>query len=153
MDLRSSVWLLIVLLSVPAVAQEQLEARGFVAHTYVKKTASRGFRFASPRLLTSELYDLVVRDRGRNLDYDPLCQCRDPDGLSAQVISVTGNRRQAVAQIILRYDGHARENRVTLLILRTTAGWKIADVGSARTRSLKTWLAHKQRAEGTLALP
>ena len=140
MGIGSWGWLWVIGITAPAHAQEQVGARGFIAHTYVKKTVLRGFRFASPRLLTPELYDLVAHDGGHRLNYDPLCQCSNPDGLSAQIVSVSGSRQRTLANVVLRFDGSSRKEQVTIAVTHTAGGWKIADVGSARVPSLKAWL-------------
>jgi hypothetical protein len=135
----------------PAIsAQNLVSARGFVAQLYIKKTNDRYFRFASPRNLTSELYDLMQASGG-TLDYDPLCQCKSNDGLSSQIVSISGGGDRAVAQLLLRFDADrsAPPQRLTLLLTRAPlAGWKIADLQSARTPSLKAWLARRQRGGG-----
>jgi len=136
-----------------ACAQDLLGARTFVAQVYIKATSNRHFSFVSPRLLTRELYDLAQRggDRG-GLDYDPLCQCKDNDGLSAQILSVAATGEEATARVRLRFDAvHPRPLQdVTLRLVRAPlAGWKIADIQSARVPSLKALLARRGgRARG-----
>jgi len=138
--------LLAASLVLPAVAKDLIGARGFVASLYVRKTTIRSFTYSSPRVLTMELYALT--QNGAALDYDPLCQCRSNDGLSAQIVSVTGNDSDAVVQVLLRFDADkaAPRQRVTLVLARAPlAGWKIADIQSARVPSLKAWLVRHQR--------
>ena len=133
-------------LVLPAVAKDLIGARGFVAGLYVRKTTVRNFTYSSPRVLTMELYALT--QNGPALDYDPLCQCRSNDGLSAQIVSVTGNDSQALVQVLLRFDADkaAPRQRVALVLARAPlAGWKVADIQSARVPSLKAWLARHQR--------
>ena len=142
--------LLAACLAVPAMTQNLLGARTFVAQLYIKKTNDRHFRFASPRILTADLFDLV-QDGAAGLDYDPLCQCRSNDGLSAQLVSVTGNEDRAVARLLLRFDADkvAPPQRLSLILSRTPlVGWKIADVQSARIPSLKAWLERRRRGAG-----
>ena len=130
---------------VSASAQDVIGARGFVANLYVRKTNDRYFNYSSPRILAADLYALVQKS-GAALDYDPLCQCRSNDGLSAQILSVTGNDKQAVARVLLRFDADriAPPQRVTLVLTRASlAGWKVADIQSARIPSLKAWLARR----------
>ena len=131
---------------VSASAQDLIGARGFVAGLYVRKTNARHFNYASPRILTADLYALV-QDSGAALDYDPLCQCRNNDGLSAEIRSVSGNDKQAVARVLLRFDADkiAPPQQLTLVLTRASlAGWKIADIQSRRIPSLKAWLARRQ---------
>jgi len=138
--------LLAASLVLPAVAKDLIGARGFVAGLYVRKTTVRNFTYSSPRVLTMELYALA--QNGPALDYDPLCQCRSNDGLSAQIVSVTGNDSQALVQVLLRFDADkaAPRRRVTLVLARAPlAGWKVADIQSARVPSLKAWLVRHER--------
>jgi hypothetical protein len=137
-------------LAVPLAADNLVGARGFVAQLYIKKTTSKYFNLVSPRILTADLYDLM-QNGGSGLDYDPLCQCRNNDGLSAQILSVDGTGNQAVARLLLRFDADriAPPQRVTLLLTRAPlAGWKIADIQSARLPSLRAWLERRQRGVG-----
>lgn len=141
---------------VSASAQDLIGARGFVAGLYVRKTNDRYFNYSSPRILTAEFYALVQDSRGA-LDYDPLCQCRNNDGLSAQILSVSGNDKQALARVLLRFDADkiAPPQHVTLVLARASlAGWKVADIQSARIPSLKAWLLRRQgsaRRDGGIA--
>jgi len=133
-----------------ACAEDLLGARTFVAQVYIKATNNKHFSFVSPRLLTPELYDLAQRagDRG-GLDYDPLCQCKDNDGLSAQILSVAATGSQAVARVRLRIDAvrPPPPQNVTLRLMRAPlAGWKIADIQTQRLPSLKAWLAGRAEA-------
>jgi len=142
--------LLAVSLALPGAAADLVGARGFVAGLYIKKTTNRHFTYSSPRVLTGELYALT-QNGGAALDYDPLCQCRSNDGLSAQIVSLSGNDRQAVARLLLRFDADkaAPPQRVTLMLTHAPlAGWKVADVQSARIPSLKAWLQQRQRIGG-----
>ena len=138
---------------VSASAQDLIAARGFVAGLYVRKTNDRYFNYSSPRILTADLYALV-QDGGAALGYDPLCQCRNNDGLSAQILSVSGNNKQAIARVLLRFDADkiAPSQRVTLVLTRASlAGWKVADIQSARIPSLKAWLVRRQSGAGRAA--
>lgn len=136
----------------PVSAQDIIGARGFVAGLYINKTNSRSFSYASQRVLTADLYGLV-QNASATPGYDPLCLCNNNDGLSAQILSVTGNGKQAVAQVLLRFDADrvAPSQRLTLVLTRASlAGWKIADMKSTRMPSLRAWLVrHQRRAPGS----
>jgi len=132
-----------------AAAQDLIGARGFVAGLYVRKTHDNHFSYASPRILSADLYALV--QGGPALDHDPLCQCKSNDGLSAQILSVSGTDKQAIARVLLRFDADkiAPPKQVTLVLTRVAlAGWKVTDIQSARLPSLKAWLAGRQRDLG-----
>jgi hypothetical protein len=145
--------LLAAAMAVSAAAQDLIGARGFVANLYVRKTNDRYFNAFSPRILTADLYALVQDGKGA-LDNDPLCQCRSNDGLSAQIVSVSGNNDRAIVRVLLRFDADrvAPPQRVALVLTRIPlAGWKIADIQSARIPSLKAWLARRQAGAGRAA--
>lgn len=138
--------LLAAIIATPLAAQDMMGARTFVAQLYIKKTNDRKFSLVSPRLLTADLYALAQAGLA-GLDYDPLCQCRSNDGLSAQILSVAVANDQAVAKLLLRFDADRASpaQRVTLLLKRTPlVGWKLDDVQSARLPSLKAWLERRQ---------
>ncbi len=137
-------------LAVSARAQDVIGARSFVAQIYIKATNNRHFGFASLKLLTPDLYDLVQRGsqggKTGGLDYDPICQCKDNDGLSAQILSVTGADNKAVAQVLLRFDADriAPPKKLIFVLTRAPlAGWKIADIQTARVPSLRAWLMRR----------
>ena len=137
-------------LAASALAQDVIGARSFVAQIYIKATNNRHFGFASLKLLTPDLYDLVQRGtqggKTGGLDFDPICQCKDNDGLSAQILSVTGTESKAVAQVLLRFDADriVPPKRLTFVLTRAPlAGWKIADIQTARVPSLRAWLMRR----------
>ena len=137
-------------LAVSAAAQDVISARTFVAQIYIKATNDRHFGFASPKLLTSDLYDLVRgggNGRRGGLGHDPICHCRDNDGLSAQILSVAGTGNSATAQVLLRFDGDrlAPPKRLTLVLRRAPlVGWKVADIQTVQVPSLREWLARRK---------
>lgn len=133
-----------------ALAADMIGARTFVAQIYLKATNDKHFNLVSQRLLAPDLYGLVQRDSagGRigGLEYDPICQCQDNDGLSAQILSVAVSGDRALARVLLRFDGShpPPPRRLTLLLVRTPlAGWKIADIQTQRVPSLKSLLARR----------
>jgi hypothetical protein len=142
--------LLAASLTAPASAQDLLGARTFVAQLYMKKTNDPHFHFASPRVLTPDLYQLTESGGAQALGYDPLCLCKDNDGLSAQILSVTGTAKQVLALVLLRFDADRPPppQRVTLVLTHSLAGWKIADIQTVRVPSLRAWLARRGRTRG-----
>ena len=86
------------------------------------------------------------------LDYDPICQCRDNDGLSARIASLDVSGNRAVASVLLQFDGDhpPPPRRVTLVLTRAPlAGWKIADIQTSRVPSLKAMLARRGGRPGS----
>ena len=139
----------------PAPAENSAGPRTFVAQVYQRATRDRHFSYASLRLLTPDLYDLVQHGGGGKargpLDYDPICQCQDNDGLSAQIVSIAVSGDRAVAQIMLRFDAvpSPPPQRVTLILTRTPlVGWKIADIQTSRVPSLRAMLGRRASTRG-----
>jgi hypothetical protein len=68
------------------------------------------------------------------LDYDPLCQCQDQDGLRMRLVSLRQNGAKAIATVENR-AGNER-SVVVLHLLKTADGWRLADVTTAYQPSL-----------------
>lgn len=139
-----------------ASAKTTIGPQTFVAQLYQRATRDPHFSYASPRILTADLFDLVQRDANSGkkigaMAYDPICQCRDNDGLSAQIISITVSGDRAIAQVMLRFDAMPSPppQRVTLLLTRTPlVGWKVADIRTSRIPSLRALLTRRASARG-----
>ena len=89
-------------------------------------------RYFAPRLVAAMDEDArLAHGEVGYVDGDPICQCQDPDGLHAKVLKVTQQgASKALAEVIIDFtDSTAR--RVTFSLLRTNAGWRIADVSSS----------------------
>jgi hypothetical protein len=72
----------------------------------------------------------LYRDEVGFIDADPLCQCQDPAGMKAEV----GAARQASAAIAavpvrLRF-GDSDVRTIELKLVRTGAGWRVADIAA-----------------------
>lgn len=70
------------------------------------------------------------------LDGDPICDCQDYERLTARIRAMAiPNRSTATATVHLNYGtGEARD--LTLTLVRTRAGWRIADVSTKEEPSL-----------------
>jgi hypothetical protein len=89
-------------------------------------------RYFAPRLIAAMKEDArLAEGEVGYVDGDPICQCQDPDGLHAKITRVTRQgATKATAEVILDFtDSTAR--RVKFSLVRTNAGWRIADVSSA----------------------
>ena len=73
------------------------------------------------------------------LNYDPLCQCQDNDGLRMVLIGV--RVRGSAAKLRLQTGGAHDRTNMRLLALRIGREWKISDVSTAMTPSLAAALA------------
>jgi hypothetical protein len=70
------------------------------------------------------------------LDGDPICSCQDTGGMHSRLVSVAGSGRTATAHVLLKWDGDKDGRDVRLDLVRTPAGWRVADVGTADEPSL-----------------
>jgi hypothetical protein len=134
-----------ILLALAAVAVQPQAAspRAFLERTYANY-ANANFnpfdhvdRYFAPRLIAAIREDSrLARGEVGYVDGDPICQCQDPGGLHAKVTRVTlQGPTKANAEVILDWtDSTAR--RVRFSLLRTAAGWRIADVASGDEPSL-----------------
>lgn len=130
-------------------------ARNFVQTVYARYSLPRGGEpdFLGPdgkSVFSQSLFRLIrmsVRHTphgfaGR-LDFDPICSCQDSDGLRVEAISVSPLQDDLVlSTVTLRYaDATTRSIRLTLRI--ENGAWRIYDVGSASTPSLRKFLAKR----------
>jgi hypothetical protein len=70
------------------------------------------------------------------LDGDPICSCQDTGGMRSSVASVTGSRGQATARVTVSWEGTTDRRDIRLKLIRTPAGWRVADVSSPDDASL-----------------
>jgi Protein of unknown function (DUF3828) len=88
-------------------------------------------RYFTARLVTAMNEDArLAKGEVGYVDGDPICQCQDPDGLQARVVRVTRQGdAKAVAEVIIDFTDSTLR-RVRFSLVRTAAGWRIADVSS-----------------------
>ena len=93
-------------------------------------------RYFAPRLLAAIREDArLAHGEVGYVDGDPICQCQDPDGLHASVKGVARQGPdQAVVRVSIGFTGY-KPRATTYILVRTNAGWRIADVSSADERS------------------
>ena len=129
---------MILLFLAAAAAQPQAETpRAFLEHAYAsyRNPHFNPFdhldRYFAPRLIAAINEDSrLAHGEVGYVDGDPICQCQDPDGLHAKVARVAQQGpAKAQAEVIVDFtDSTAR--RVRFSLVRTAAGWRIADVSS-----------------------
>ena len=103
-------------------------------------------RYFAPRLKAAIDEDArLAKGEVGYLDGDPICQCQDADGLRSKILRMrlqTSGRAQA--EVLLDYpDSTATHVRFTLV--RTKAGWRIADVAVSDEPSLLNALEASNR--------
>ena len=70
------------------------------------------------------------------LDGDPICQCQDSDGLKSKVLQVRLQAPdKAFAEVLLDYPD-STATHVKFSLVKTKAGWRIADITSGDEPSL-----------------
>jgi len=128
------------LLAVPAAAKTE-SSRAFVERIY-SGYAQEKFNpleqidryFAAP--LAAEIRKDSAGGEVGYLDGDPLCDCQDFLGLKPRIESVQRHGRDAAdARIVLDF-GTADVRTVTLRLVLTRSGWRVADVATKEEPSL-----------------
>jgi hypothetical protein len=142
------------LASVPARADDLAGAKAFVdwiyAH-YPKKLGpansfdplgSEATRIFHPSLIELIKADQRVGDdQAPDLDGDPLCDCQDNGGMAFTVKSVrTSEFSRATATVLRRDMGDPTDETITLDLARGDAGWRVYDVETKDTPSLRAYL-------------
>lgn len=89
-------------------------------------------RYFAPKLLAAIKEDArLASGEVGYVDGDPICQCQDPAGLHASVMSVTQKGREnATVRVSIAFTGD-KPRPTTYTLVKTPAGWRIADVSSA----------------------
>jgi hypothetical protein len=103
--------------------------------------------FARP--LTTAIREDARLARGEvgYLDGDPICQCQDTAGMHPTVGKVTPRGRGEVSvRVSIGWD-HDKPRPATFSLVRTQAGWRIADVSSADEPSLLNALESSNRKQ------
>lgn len=125
--------------------------RDFVARIYAGYRDSGYNPLDRPERLFAPPLVAAIREDARLssgevgwLDGDPLCQCQDHEGLEPVVGEVRQSAKAATADILLRFPGYD-DRQVTLRLVRTARGWRIADVATADDPSLLRDLQRSNR--------
>ncbi|MFL6858925.1 MAG: DUF3828 domain-containing protein [Allosphingosinicella sp.] len=144
----------------PAAAPPGETPRAFVERLYAGYRRSdysplaRPERVFAPALVAAIREDVrLSRDEVGFMDADPLCECQDPAGLHAGIVSLQQAGAGATVRVAIRFGPAPAppDNRraLTLRLVRTGAGWRIADLASADQPSLLADLRafNRQRAK------
>jgi hypothetical protein len=92
--------------------------------------------FAPPLVAAIREDRRLSRDEVGFMDADPLCQCQDPAGLKPLIGEVKRpTARTAAARILLRFGG-SDDRELRLDLVRTAAGWRVADLGTPDSPSM-----------------
>jgi hypothetical protein len=143
--------LILASLATPAVgAAAPSEPRAFLRHVITYETSGRGGLRSRALLasLTPRFREAIQKDtRGPDigvLDYDPICQCQDDDGLSMRVVTLEVKGSTAVAVVENTFFDSKRW-RVSFRLENGNHGWRLADVTTADCPSLLKMLERANR--------
>jgi hypothetical protein len=147
--------MMLLALALAAAAPAAAETpRGFMERLYAYYSAhdyspfKHPERVFAPRLLAAIKEDeRLARGEVGYLDGDPVCQCQDAGGLKARVTSVRmqGAAKASVA-VAIGLTGY-KPRPAQFSLVRTTAGWRIADVSSPDEKSLLAGLEASNRQQ------
>jgi hypothetical protein len=153
--MKRSLRILALFLLAPALhAQDLAAARAFAQQLYAAyehpaspsgpdvlgKSAGRIF---SPSLLQLIRYDQAHTPPGDvpALDGDPICDCQDPGGLHLAALDVaSAGADRASARATLQFPGEKSARTIRLSLLLTPSGWRVDDVATHDTPSLRKYL-------------
>ena len=136
------------MIAAPAVAQPSAKAfvQGLYA-AYRNPDAPSTTGPSAPRVYSPKLVALIRADQKQaggevgKLGSDPLCGCQDAEGLkplSVKIAPVAADKAKATS--VFRLGGETRT--VGLRLVRTPHGWRVDDVSSPETPSLRRFLAN-----------
>ena len=107
--------------------------------------ARPGRIFAAPLVAAIREDRRLSRDEIGYMDADPLCQCQDSTGLQPTIGEVVStSRRAATVHVQLGFGGSGLEG-IRLRLVRTGAGWRIADIATEDEPSLLEGLGRFNR--------
>jgi hypothetical protein len=135
-----------------AAAIAEKSPRAFVEQLYSRYVNSSFSPLETPeRIFAAPLTAAIKEDqrlaRGEVgfLDGDPLCDCQDTGGIRSRIIWLVANGASASARVSVRFAGSGDNRDVRLKLVLTSAGWRIADVGTRNEPSLLHDLSEANR--------
>ena len=146
--------LALLLLATIGNTQDLASARAFVQQLYsayehpATPAGPDVLGKSATRIFSASLLQLIRRDQARTprgdapaLDGDPICDCQDFDGLHLTALTVNSvDATHAAAQATLKFPGETTPQVVRLTLLYTPQGWRIDDIATADTPSLRKFL-------------
>lgn len=126
-----------------ASASPAESARAFVERVYAGYREPDYNPLAHPRRIFAPALVAAIREDQRlssdeigYMDADPLCQCQDSSGVRPAIREIgQPGRNKANVHITLDFGGSDRRE-LRLRLVRTPAGWRVADVATADEPSL-----------------
>ena len=143
---------MILLAFAVAAAQPSQSPRSYIKQLYANYRNSDYSPLNHPeRVFATELLSAIKEDSKLAkgdvgyVDGDPVCQCQDTAGLQASVkgVKLEGEDRATVS-VQLDFED-STPTRVRIRLIRTAAGWRIADVSAPDEPSLLRSLEESNR--------
>jgi hypothetical protein len=133
---------MILLLLAAAAAEPSETPRAFIEQLYARYSEPAFSPFKGPdQYFAKRLLAAIDEDSRLNrgevgyLGGDPICQCQDAAGLRATIADVSLQRRdKAKVRVSINLQGYP-PRPATFTLVRTRAGWRIADIASAEEPS------------------
>jgi hypothetical protein len=130
--------------------------QGFVERVYANYARDNYSPLVRPERVFAPALAAAIREDQRLskedvgfLDGDPICDCQDPAGLRARIVSVRqGGSAAATVRVALRFGSAPEHTPVVLRLVRIPDGWRIADVGVADSSSLLHDIQASNRRRG-----
>ena len=145
----------------PAAAADAAGARVFLARLYAHYPVPPGRESfvptgpAAARVFDPGMVALLREDERLAggevgaIDADPLCDCQDDSGLKVTIeaVRLTGPS-SAQATVALRFAASVPPDfeRLRISLVRVAGRWRIHDIGSKSTSSLRAYLTRQNRA-------
>jgi Protein of unknown function (DUF3828) len=145
---------MILVLLAAAAAQPAETPQKFMERLYAEYRHSDYSPFThpgqvfAPRLLSAINEDSkLAKGEVGYLDGDPVCQCQDSGGMRPSITGVTQlGPDKAIVRVSIGWE-HDPARPARFSLVRTRAGWRIADVSSADEASLLGALEKSNREE------
>lgn len=145
-----------ILLGLAAFAQ-QLPAetpRAFMERLYASYRHANYSPFTHPEKVFAPRLLAAINEDSRlaqgevgYLDGDPVCQCQDAGGLKATIVQVRmQGSTKATVSVAIGLEGY-KPRPAEFSLVKTNAGWRIADVSSPAEKSLLNGLEQSNRKQ------
>jgi len=126
-----------LLAAIAAAALQPESPRAFLERIYAHYSRSDYSPFNRPGLVFTPRLAAALAEDARlfknevgYVDSDPVCQCQDTSGLHARIEKVSNQGpSRAAAQVLVDFTD-STSRHITFSLMRTAAGWRIADVSS-----------------------
>jgi hypothetical protein len=129
--------LLIAAWLAPAPVAAAESPRSFVERLYASYKDEDFSPFDHPERIFAPPFVAALKEDARLsreeigfIEADPLCQCQDPVSMRAQIAAVRRpSSASAEARLRLRFGASAPRD-IRLKLIRTRAGWRVADIAA-----------------------